>query len=135
MITTEVSKLPSPRLPFLYAVLDSEGKHFEYFVVKIAQPFDYVNSDTSWMEDAELPPGRTLEPSLDLQESSHRFKSEAEAIAFIAQWWKKQTTFEACMALYQKGKLDCSDIYAILNKTPTSALPLSGPAIGTGAGG
>jgi len=56
------------------------------FHVKVAKSFDYTYAYTSWMHDADLPE-ETLRPDVDLEDSSHTFESENEALCFIKNWW------------------------------------------------
>jgi hypothetical protein len=60
-----------------------------HYVVVIARQTDYVFANTAWMEDPNLPDDRTLRPDVDIEESQHHFKTEAEAYAFIRDWWRK----------------------------------------------
>lgn len=39
------------------------------------------------MNDDDLPHNKTLVPNVDLEESKHPFDTEAEAMAFIKDWW------------------------------------------------
>ena len=72
--------------PYLFAVLDKDN-NFSHFTVKIATS-DYEAVDTEWMGDDEnLPEGRTLKPSMDVEKKTFRFKSEKEAIQFIQKFW------------------------------------------------
>lgn len=73
--------------PFLFAVQKPADGDIDHYVVVIAAPWDYTNYDSTWMGDPSLPPDRTLAPSVDLEESQHRFTVEKDALAFIRQWW------------------------------------------------
>ena len=67
----------------LGAHLDPAPKYF----VKIAKLIDYVHYDSSWMDSPYLGDS-CLVPDVDICEEMHEFASEAEAIQFIANWWK-----------------------------------------------
>ncbi len=58
--------------------------------VKVAKCFDYVGYDSSWMACEHLG-NHCLIPDVDLcdTEDVHEFSSEAEAMEFIRQWWRK----------------------------------------------
>lgn len=73
--------------PYLFAVLDGGGD-FSHFIVKIAAS-DYEAADTEWMGDEDLPEGCTLQPSMDIEQKSFRFKSEKEALQFIQKFWSE----------------------------------------------
>jgi hypothetical protein len=81
--------------PFLYAVCNEKSKidnsiKIDHFVVVIAEYFDYTYANTDWTDNPELPGGHTWQASLNIRESQHLFKTEAEALDFIKGWWKKQ---------------------------------------------
>lgn len=125
------------KFPLLYAVVTKDGA-FDYFVVKIASHFSYNDCETEWMHDPELPPGLTLTVGLDMEESSHRFSTETQALEFIALWYKRDASYKACLELYNRY-FPCRELYNryFPATQEMGALPLSGPAPSdvTGAGG
>ncbi len=71
------------RMPFLFRL----GEHeLTQYVVKIAT-HDYVFYDSRWMCDEQLG-DQCLIPDVDLCHEKHTFNNEADAIVFIARWWK-----------------------------------------------
>lgn len=73
-------------------VVSSDGYWFgdlTYYVV-IAH-FNYSPRDWSWMGDEALSDdSRVLGVSIDIIEKKHKFDTEQEALAFIANWWRDQ---------------------------------------------
>lgn len=79
------------KFPFLFAVQAHHGlEKIDHYVVVIAHNTDYVFADTFWMDDPDLPEDRTLRIDVDVEESKQFFQTEAEAYAFIRDWWRKQ---------------------------------------------
>lgn len=91
------------RMAFLFRVVDKEDNN-KWFV-KIAKCIDYVTADVEWMDDERLPQYKevwvgtdskvlkgegTLTPSIDITAECHEFKSEDEALKFIAEHYERE---------------------------------------------
>ena len=75
--------------PFLFAILGEDDKIAKY-VVEIADCCDYTFARTAWMCDPWLPEDKTLAISIDLAAEVFEFNTEAEALSFVKEWWKRQ---------------------------------------------
>ena len=98
-INGEEGKAMFGKMPFLFFVpadysftgqkQSSNPEQKDYWIVIVALIRDYKVYDAAWMNDPKLPANQTLVPDVALEESSHKFYSEAEAVAFIREWWRK----------------------------------------------
>lgn len=70
--------------PFIFHKTDPDR-----WYVAIAASIDYVIYNSHWMSCSALG-DRCLVPDVDLRKSLHRFSSEADAIAFVRDWWKER---------------------------------------------
>lgn len=83
------------RMAFLFRV-ETGPSTAPKFYVKIARCITYSNARVAWMDDPRLPEfddmtaSGTLAPDIDITEECHLFKSECEAIAFMATHYKSE---------------------------------------------
>ena len=71
------------KIPFLY-YNKRTFKYYVYFGL-----YDYMNIETGWMADENLPEGETLTNSLDMVESYNifEFQNEADALQKMKELW------------------------------------------------
>ena len=79
------------KMPLLFARAETRlSCEIERFIVIIASPWDYVSYNSSWMDNPELPEGRTYRPDVDIRNEQHLFDDEQSALDFIEKWWIKE---------------------------------------------
>ena len=66
---------------------DLSGYLFTKVIVAHASMTHY---NAMWMNDPDFGRQVTLVPDVDVAAEQHKFNSEAEALAFIKDWWSRQ---------------------------------------------
>lgn len=82
-------------MAFVFRVHDPAKPEQDRFFVKVARSITYGNARVAWMDDSRLPEwddalGGTLAPDIDITEECHEFKSENDALHFLALHYQSE---------------------------------------------
>lgn len=89
----EYRRKPLTAQPFVFPHLFVNKANKEKpYLVKVANS-DFTHISTGWMDDPRLPESEeVLQPSVDIELSSDEFATLPEAVQFIANWWRRNST-------------------------------------------
>lgn len=82
------------KYPFLFNVTrwDDHDYIYEKTLVIISCPWSMTRYNHNWWGDKEYE-GKTLFTlDIDISEETYEFSNESDALEFIKNWWKNQTT-------------------------------------------
>lgn len=91
MNTKDLDQSKMGMYPFLFIVWKaSMFEGLPTYVVAIASTIDYTYANTAWMDNPDLPAGKTVAISIDTTKEIHEFTTQKEAMLFIKDWWAQK---------------------------------------------